>query len=229
MKTAYIFDVDGTLTPSRAQIDPGFSSWFLDFQSKNDVYLVTGSDYPKTVEQVGIDICDASKMLFSCCGNEARTGSEILYRNEWDGTPELIAALEHELAIASFHIRTGQHIEIRTGLINFSVVGRGANKDQRKQYVDFDSTRAERRSVVSRLSQRFHDVDFAIAGETGIDIYPMGKDKSQILRYIHADRTVFFGDAIWPGGNDYPIAIRCNEYHPVKSWEDTRDILSKIN
>lgn len=229
MRTAYIFDVDGTLTPSRSQIDDRFKDWFLDFQSRNDVYLVTGSDHPKTVEQVGIDICDASKIVFNCCGNEARKGSELLYRSDWEGTPELIAALEHELTIASFHIRTGQHIEIRTGLINFSIVGRGANKEQRKQYVDFDSTRFERRSVVSRLLHRFHDIDFAIAGETGIDIYPMRKDKSQILAHIEADRTVFFGDAIWPGGNDYPIAVKCDEYHPVGSWEETWDILSKIN
>ena len=43
----YIFDVDGTLTPSRQPIMPEFKDWFLDFCKHNEVYIVTGSDYPK--------------------------------------------------------------------------------------------------------------------------------------------------------------------------------------
>ena len=48
--TAWIFDVDGTLTPSRGKIDPNFKEWFLKWQETHDTYIVTGSDYPKTVE-----------------------------------------------------------------------------------------------------------------------------------------------------------------------------------
>jgi phosphomannomutase len=228
MNTAWIFDVDGTLTPSRKTMDGSFREWFLSFQEKNDVYLVTGSDRPKTVEQVGSKVFDASRIVFNCCGNEAWIRDRLLYRNEWSGTPELIEALEEELEKASFRLRTGQHIELRTGLINFSVVGRGADHAQRAEYVSYDSTRFERRSIAARLKERFKHVDFAIAGETGIDIYPIGKDKSQTLMHIKADRTVFFGDAIWPGGNDQPLAVRCDEYHHVSSWEETRDKLMEI-
>ena len=31
MPTKFIFDVDGTLTPSREKIAPEFERWFLDF------------------------------------------------------------------------------------------------------------------------------------------------------------------------------------------------------
>ena len=51
----FIFDVDGTLTPSRGTIDAGFKEFFMDFCNKNNVYLVTGSDRPKTIEQIGED------------------------------------------------------------------------------------------------------------------------------------------------------------------------------
>ena len=47
----YIFDVDGTLTPSRKQIDEKFWVFFLKFCCSNDVYLVTGSDRDTTVVQ----------------------------------------------------------------------------------------------------------------------------------------------------------------------------------
>ena len=42
MNNKYIFDVDGTLTPSRQQIDHDFEKYMLDFSDKEDVYLVTG-------------------------------------------------------------------------------------------------------------------------------------------------------------------------------------------
>ena len=51
----FIFDVDGTLTPSRGKIDPDFLQFMLYFAGINDVYLVTGSDRDKTLEQVGLD------------------------------------------------------------------------------------------------------------------------------------------------------------------------------
>ena len=38
---SYVFDVDGTLTPSRKQIDPDFLSFMLDFSDKHNVYFVS--------------------------------------------------------------------------------------------------------------------------------------------------------------------------------------------
>ena len=39
----FIFDVDGTLTPSRSPIDPEFRIFMLKFAWENDVYFVTTS------------------------------------------------------------------------------------------------------------------------------------------------------------------------------------------
>ena len=47
----FIFDVDGTLTPSRKKIVHEFWAPFLIFCRKHDVYLVTGSDRKKTLDQ----------------------------------------------------------------------------------------------------------------------------------------------------------------------------------
>ena len=64
----YIFDVDGTLTPSRMRIDKEFKEFFLEFIKKNNVYLATGSDYIKTVEQLGTEICESVTKCYNCCG-----------------------------------------------------------------------------------------------------------------------------------------------------------------
>ena len=64
----YIFDVDGTLTPSRQVIDSEFEAFMIVFCCKHDVYLVTGSDRQKTVDQLGLDICYRAKRVYNCSG-----------------------------------------------------------------------------------------------------------------------------------------------------------------
>ena len=61
----FIFDVDGTLTPSRQEIDMDFAVFFTEFCAENDVYLVTGSDREKTIEQVGEEIYSLADRVYN--------------------------------------------------------------------------------------------------------------------------------------------------------------------
>ena len=79
----FIFDVDGTLTPSRCQINSEFLLFMMFFATRNDVYLVTGSDRDKTLEQVGVDLCNASQRVYNCSGSDAYEQDENVYRDEW--------------------------------------------------------------------------------------------------------------------------------------------------
>lgn len=222
----YIFDVDGTLTPSRGTMNPAFQQWFIEWQKTHNTYIVTGSDYPKSVEQIGETILNNAKMVFNCNGNEVRIGKLITHQNHWEPPQELIAALNDELEQSEFPLRTGNHIELRTGSLNFSVVGRNATAEQRKQYVEYDTKVAERLTLAVILQRKFGGIDFMVGGETGLDIYPSGKDKSQILAFINnEDPCVFFGDKTLPGGNDYPLACSVDVTHRVENWEHTWEIL----
>ena len=226
MNISYIFDVDGTLTPSRAKMNPAFKDWFVEWQKTHNTYLVTGSDYPKTLTQVGEEVIDNAKMVFNCCGNEVRIGKLITHASSWKPPHELIDALDEELTNSKFPIRTGNHIEIRTGLVNFSVLGRGADSQQRNTYVKYDEDTGERIDIALRLERQFENIDFMIGGDTGIDIYPTGKDKRQVLEFIKpTGPVVFFGDKTLPGGNDYPLAISVDITHRVENWEHTWEIL----
>ena len=69
MNRKYIFDVDGTLTPSRGKIDPEFLEFFNEFIKENKVYLATGSDAPKTIEQIGQDLFNSVERVYNCSGN----------------------------------------------------------------------------------------------------------------------------------------------------------------
>ena len=64
----YLFDVDGTLTPSRGVMDNEFKEWFLNFCRDSNVSLVTGSDKLKTVEQIGENLYNACARVYNCSG-----------------------------------------------------------------------------------------------------------------------------------------------------------------
>src|SRR6056297_3214397 len=154
----FIFDVDGTLTPSRQKIDPKFKEWFTEFCISNDVYLVTGSDYAKTQEQLGDRLLQWPLFVFNCSGNEVWAKGELQSKREWTPPQELYNLLQGWLESSKFSIRTGKHFEERTGMINFSIVGRNASIDERKVYVDWDIANRERETIAFQINSQFEDI-----------------------------------------------------------------------
>ena len=232
--TTFIFDVDGTLTPSRGQMDPEFQEFFVKYlMSRHDVYLVTGSDYPKTVEQVGQHICENVKAVFNCSGNHIWKNGEVTYESDWSLPDHMIEWLEVELNNSTFPLRTGKHFEQRIGLFNFSIVGRNAHLAERKMYKDFDKSFEERETIARFFNENFitEGVIAQVAGETGLDIMPVGCMKDQVLEYLPEKNITFFGDKMQEGGNDYPLkkAIEAEVQNgaaiEVQNWKDTYEIL----
>jgi phosphomannomutase len=219
----FAFDVDGTLTPSRQLIDGEFARWFLAFTKQHSVYLVSGSDYAKTVEQLGNTICESVVGVYSCAGNALYVKGNQVYANAFDLTVEELEFLANLLELSAYPERTGQHIEMRLGLCNFSIVGRGANHEQRNAYIRYDSAINERKNLAELITTKFPRLEATVAGETGLDIYLKGKDKSQIADSIKP--FVFFGDKTEIGGNDHTISLVADTVHTVSNWEDTFKIL----
>ena len=231
----YIFDVDGTLTPSRKQIDGKFWAFFIQFCCRNDVYLVTGSDREKTLDQLGLDICYRARRVYNCSGSDEYEKNVNVYRDKWELHKKVERFLEDELAYSCFPIRTGVHIERRPGNVNFSILGRGGDLDfkQREEYVKWDTERLEREDILDRLKNAFPDLAITLGGQTGIDIGPKGSDKSQILRDFNKDDELhFFGDKMNEGGNDYSLAMAIasnmmGEAYNVEDYKETWKLLSK--
>ena len=73
MTTAFVFDVDGTITESRQWIPKKWSEPFTKLCQSEDVYLVTGSDFAKTKEQLE-DITKLVTASYQCAGNETWAG-----------------------------------------------------------------------------------------------------------------------------------------------------------
>lgn len=228
----FLFDVDGTLTPSRKKIDKEFSKFFSNFCKNNDVYLVTGSDRDKTVEQLGKTLYNKAKRVYNCSGNSVWVKSKNVHTSEWNCPCVLSSYLELELNASKFKQKTGKHVEERPGCINFSILGRGEdNMKYRSEYVAWDRKTEERDRLAQNLRRLFPDLSITVGGETGLDISPKGHDKSQILHDFETHDTItFFGDKTFVGGNDYSIAHaiikqKLGKVHQVSDYNETWEIL----
>ena len=230
----YIFDVDGTLTPSRGRMNNEFANWFEHFATHNAVYLVTGSDREKTLEQIPEYIYNLCITVYQCSGNDVWQQGKNLRTSDFKLDDILFQDLINELEISKFHTRTGNHIDERPGLANFSVLGRNASLEDRFLYRQWDEHKNERQNICERLRKKWPNYNFQIAGETGIDITAKGSTKAQILTDFDPDDTLyFFGDKCKYGGNDFEIAsdviarLSGNKVFEVNDWEDTWSILKQ--
>ena len=235
--TAYIFDVDGTLTPSRGQIDPIFGAWFVDFAKKNPVYLVTGSDKEKTIEQIGELVYSTCQTVYQCSGNDVWQDGARLRYNNWRLPDHMWNWLEEVLYKSKWKPQTGKHFDERPGLLNFSIVGRNCMDHQRKAYVAYDIETKEREIVAQAFNNMFgkENIQAQVAGETGLDIMPIGAGKEQILADFMPHTVIkFFGDKTMPGGNDYDIAQAVIAWNKesnalqVQDWQQTWTFLKAM-
>ena len=227
----FIFDVDGTLTPSRKKITPEFFDEFFQFTEENDVYLVTGSDRDKTLEQITPEIYNNCKRVYNCSGSDVYEGDKNVYRDDWELPEKVERFLQDELDFSQFPIRNGNHIERRPGGVNFSILGRDPDPMKgREEYIKWNKIHSERRFIALRILDMFPDLSVALGGQTGIDIGPLGADKSQILRDFTADDEIhFFGDRMEPGGNDHSLGEAVKKMggftYNVDSYTETRDVI----
>jgi len=243
MKNIYMFDIDGTLTPSRLPMTQEMEDMFTPFCENNKVFLVTGSDMVKVKEQVPEKIRCLVEGIFTCSGNALTVGDEIIYDNEFEPPDGLIEILEAWLQYSSYPVKTGNHIEQRSGMLNYSTVGRNCTQQQREDYECWDMENGERRILREKILHMWPSLDCAIGGQISIDIYPRGLDKSQSyfrVKQKYPDYgIVFCGDRLSPGGNDYPFFQAMSHNHttcrpldlaiPVTCWQETKRFLINCN
>ena len=249
MNKVFIFDVDGTLTPSRLSMTESFRKFFNGWILKNKFYLVTGSNIEKLQEQMCFFDIEA-EAIFTCCGNEmwipdphiVNISAEQVYRKEFKPPQTLLTYLGEQLRFSEYPIRTSNHIEDRETLLNFSIIGRDCTQEQRDAYFKWDNENGERKKIAKYISDTWPEIEAVRGGQISIDIYPKGNDKSQIFEHIQkrepdAEEYIFIGDRTEEGGNDYPLAKLLSlkgeqpygYVYQTKGWKHTMKILKETH
>ena len=225
--TTFLFDVDGTLTDARRTIDPEFEQFMMDFVNSHHCMIVTGSDRPKTLEQIGEQLTNSFARVYHCSGNHVFENGVEVDRTDWALSQEQIDFLNEELRRINYSEPTGNHIEQRVGTANVSIVGRNADWDQRGRYAQWEEIHKARHMIALAYNEMFDDSVAQVAGETSIDIFKVGCDKKQAIDQ-QKDTTIFFGDNCFPGGNDHTAAQASTVYHQIdRGYKQTWQILKK--
>lgn len=228
----FLFDVDGTLTPPREPMTEEMAKVMKQVSRTAKVYLASGSDLKKIKEQVPLSILEECDGIFSCAANQFHVRDKLQYENQFIPDEKLVEQLEKLIETSPYAIRTGNHIEYRPGMINFSIVGRNANLSQREAYSKWDKRSQERKRMAVLLMAFVPGLDIKIGGQISIDIYPEGYDKSQAIRYLKehypGQPIFFFGDRTDVHGNDHSAALALDEtdrVFAVRNCFKTQEIL----
>jgi phosphomannomutase len=224
-----LFDMDGTLTLPRCEIQSTMIYALESLARHTDIGIVTGSDYDYILEQChelfskeGFPINRLT--LYPCNGTKVykpasrSSGWNLVFNNDMraeigqDVYNDLLKTImSYQLIISAQNDLpyTGTFFQYRGSMLNWCPIGRSASAKEREAFVEIDSKKEIRKDWVNQLTSRFDKdsipLTAALGGSTSVDIYPVGWDKTFSLKHLEEDQAWFVGDKCFPGGNDWEL------------------------
>jgi hypothetical protein len=243
MKKLIVFDLDGTLAPSKSPISPEISSLLANLLSLVRVAVISGGAWPQFQNQLLAGLGDESHFanlsLLPTCGTKffSFTGQwHQLYSEDFTADEKniIISALNKTIGEAGVAVaRTwGDAIEDRGSQITYSALGQQAPLEEKVQW---DPDFAKRKGIIAILDVLIPQFSVRMGGATSIDVTKPGIDKGygikklQDILGIPVKEMIFIGDALFPGGNDYPAIGAGVESIPVRGPEDTGLVIRAIS
>jgi HAD superfamily hydrolase (TIGR01484 family) len=218
MKQLIVFDLDGTLAQSKAALDSEMSTLLDKLMLTVKVAVISGGAWAQFQKQVlsHLTVDDRLKKLslLPTCGTKFYRYDgqwEKLYSEDFsdDERKKVISSLTKAIEQSGFKPEKvwGELIEDRGSQITYSALGQEAPLDAK---VKWDPDFAKRNKIKSFLDTLLPEFSVRMGGATSIDVTKPGIDKAYGIRKlrdilgISIDEMIFVGDALFPGGNDYP-------------------------
>lgn len=188
-----LFDVDGTLTFPRSNIEPEFEEFlYTKIKPKATIGIVGGSDLEKMFEQLnGKRILQEFDYIFPENGLvQIEKGVEVGKQSIQNhlGEEVLQRFINYVLRYLSdliLPIKRGTFIEFRNGMMNVCPIGRQCTREERNSFNAYDNEHKIREKMIEALRKEFKDVDlqYSIGGQISFDVFPHGWDKTYSLRH----------------------------------------------
>ena len=243
MKRLVAFDLDGTLALSKQAIQPDMAETLAQLLRIADVAVISGGDWPQFEKQVASQLpadADLSRLwLMPTTGTKLYTWREgtwsavyaELFSNDERRT--IIDAFTASLAATGFKPDKtwGELVEDRGSQITFSALGQQAPLEAKERW---DPDFAKRKVIQADLQRRLPGLAINMGGATSIDITREGVDKAYGLKKLSGESSIpldammFLGDAIFPGGNDYPAKQLGLDTVRVRDPQETIAVLTGI-
>jgi HAD superfamily hydrolase (TIGR01484 family) len=251
-KELIVFDLDGTLTPSKAPMRKDMAAVLARLLEKKLVAVIGGGSYQQFRDQFVREANFPRALLrrlflFPVCSTMS-----YRYEHEWKKVyaktfsprqkKKILSAFREAFHKAGYHHPKktyGKIIEDRGSQITFSAVGQdvvamlGVRRGVaiKEAWRDKSDVRPQLMAVLRKLLPGF---TVRSGGLTSIDVTKHGIDKAygvrQIRKHLHVPikRMLFIGDALYPGGNDYAAKKTGIDCLRVDGPEDTKRIIREI-
>jgi len=242
MKKLIVFDLDGTLAPSKSTISEEISKLLGTLLSISKVAVISGGDWPQFEKQLlsklphdkylkNLSLLPTSGTKFY----EYKSGWEKRYSEDFTGEEKkkIIGSLKKAVDKSGFKAKDvwGEPIEDRGSQITFSALGQQAPLEEKKKWdPDFE----KRKKIKEILEPSLPKFSVRLGGTTSIDITKPGIDKAYAIRKlrdilsIKIKEMIFIGDALFDGGNDQPVKETGVISIQVKGPDETKLIVEAL-
>lgn len=222
----WLLDVDGTLTPPRGTIDFEFAQWLARFAEKRDVRIVTGGDRERIVRQLGRLVVERLTACYNCLGNSVWMQGLEVDRLDFMPPDSLGEVVQAALAGEALPPGCQPRLVLQSGLVAVTLLAPDVSAQTREAVEAWDAQTGLRLRLSQAITSWFPGLDAQVAGTASVDVFPQGRDKSQVSGLIEQP-VMFFADKTAPGGNDHKLAKALvargdsSVVHTVRKWRQT--------
>ncbi|MBI3421021.1 MAG: HAD-IIB family hydrolase [Candidatus Sungbacteria bacterium] len=254
-KELIVFDIDGTLTLTKAPMDPEMATMIAQLLAVKKVAIIGGGKYGVFKEQ----LTPLQKLKIPKPTPEnlflfpATATSFYRYEHGWKKAYALqLSQMDRDKTKRAFrkvlkqigykHPKKvyGKVIEDRGTQVTFSALGQDVVAilgTKRGVYLKTKWAKENhdlKMKIAKLVGELLPNLEVRAAGFTSIDVTKKGIDKAYGLQqiekhlHVHIKNMLFVGDAIFPGGNDYAIVRTGVDYIPVAGPSETKHIIKVL-
>jgi hypothetical protein len=228
MKKLIVFDLDGTLAPSKSSLGEETAALLHDLLGVVKVAVISGGAWFQFEKQLLSDIPHDDRLtnlsLLPTCGTKF-----FQYARDWIQVySEDLTAEQREKIIDSLKKATEQ-AGFRAEKVWGEVI-----EDRGSQITFSDADFFKRKKITAILETLIPEFSIRMGGATSIDVTKPGIDKAYGIRklrdilHISLKEMVYIGDALFPGGNDYPVEQAGVVSISVRGPADTNLVIKTI-
>ncbi|WP_333840120.1 HAD-IIB family hydrolase [Novosphingobium sp.] len=243
MKWLIAFDLDGTLAESKRPLSEDMAAILARLLAITDVAVISGGDWPQFEKQIASRL--PAGVALDRLWLMPTTGTKLyrfingawraVYAELFDDAEKAKIRTAFDQALTDAGLADeriwGERIEDRGSQITFSGLGQAAPLKEKEAW---DPDRKKRTALQATLRAKLPELSINLGGTTSIDVTRAGIDKGYGLKHLSAesgvplDGMLFIGDAIFPGGNDYPAAEIGLDTVRVRDVAETTAVVTAI-
>jgi hypothetical protein len=242
MKKLIVFDLDGTLAPSKSSLAPQTAGLLRDLLGMMKVAVISGGAWAQFEKQLLTDLPKGSLLanlsLLPTCGTKF-----FEYDGRWtelysedlstEQKKKIVDSLDKAAEQAGYRAKKvwGEVIEDRGSQVTYSALGQQAPLSEKEKW---DADFSKRKKITAILENLIPEFSVRMGGATSIDVTKPGIDKAYGIGklrdtlHLSLKEMIYIGDALFPGGNDYPAEEAGVVSIPVKGPDDTNLVISTI-